>query len=212
MAGKAKLLTPKEIGTLTEVLGNDRDRAIFAIGIYTGLRISEIISLKYNQVYTADGGVRNILKVKRRKKKNTVYSDIPMHTKLKKALDTYHNEAKAGGKDWLFPIERKCFRPPRPRPGPQYFEGRLRRNQHPGCLHAQHEALFRVPDYSEQPPSNSRDAYCCSVNRDRSRVLLGIISATPSLQVLEKCQKFVIWTETSTITFWHGDLGQYFFL
>jgi integrase/recombinase XerD len=103
MAGKAKLLTAKEIATLTDVLGNNRDRAMFAVGIYTGLRISEIISLKYNQVFTADGGVRNILKVKRQKKKTTVYSDIPMHTKLKKALGTYRDEAKQGGKDWLFP-------------------------------------------------------------------------------------------------------------
>jgi len=103
MAGKAELLTSDDIKSLLKVLGNDRDRAIFGIGIYTGLRISEIISLKYNQVYTTDGGVRNILKVKRLKKKNTLYSEIPMHTKLKKALEIYHREAKKGGKDWLFP-------------------------------------------------------------------------------------------------------------
>jgi integrase/recombinase XerD len=103
MAGKAKLLTSDDIKNLIKVLDGNRDRTIFAIGIYTGLRISEIISLKYNQAYTADGGVRNILKVQRQKKKNTVYSDIPMHTKLKKALDTYRDEVKAGGKDWLFP-------------------------------------------------------------------------------------------------------------
>lgn len=103
MPGKAKLLTTREISTLLDVLRSKRNQLLFALGIYTGLRISEIISLKFDQMYTTDGGARNILKVKRLKKKNVVYSDIPMHTKLRTALEGYLPELKDTPKIWLFP-------------------------------------------------------------------------------------------------------------
>jgi integrase/recombinase XerD len=101
MPGKAKVLTQKEISDIFRVLKTNRDRALFALGIYTGLRIAEIITLKYDHVFTAAGGVRNLLKVVRAKKKNTVYSEIPIHPNLRKRLDTYHDELAAG--KWLFP-------------------------------------------------------------------------------------------------------------
>jgi integrase len=47
------------------------------VGLYTGLRISEIIAIKQSQVFTKDGGAKNALKVTRKKTKNVVYSDIP---------------------------------------------------------------------------------------------------------------------------------------
>jgi integrase/recombinase XerD len=99
--GKAKVLTQKEITDIFRVLKTNRDRALFALGIYTGLRIAEIITLKYDQVFTAAGGVRNLLKVVRAKKKNTVYSEIPIHPNLRKRLETYHDELAAG--KWIFP-------------------------------------------------------------------------------------------------------------
>jgi integrase len=39
MPGQAKILTADEIKTVFKVLKNDRDRALFALGIYSGLRI-----------------------------------------------------------------------------------------------------------------------------------------------------------------------------
>ena len=66
-----------------------RDRLLFAIGIYTGLRIGEIIRLSRDQVFTDYGGIRTILKVKRLKKKDTVYSDIPIHFRLREHLKEY---------------------------------------------------------------------------------------------------------------------------
>lgn len=103
MPGKAKVLTQKEISDIFRVLRNSRDQAIFALGIYTGLRIAEIISLRYDQLFTAHGGVRNLLKVVRSKKKNTVYSEIPIHPKLRDRLQRYHKEL--GRSEWLFPSE-----------------------------------------------------------------------------------------------------------
>ncbi len=58
MAGEAKVLTQKEISDVFRVLRNSRDQALFALGIYTGLRIAEIISLRYDQVFTTHGGAR----------------------------------------------------------------------------------------------------------------------------------------------------------
>jgi len=45
MPGKAKVLSSKEIQTFRKVLKNDRDRTLFATGLYTSLRISEIIAI-----------------------------------------------------------------------------------------------------------------------------------------------------------------------
>lgn len=101
MPGKAKVLTQKEISDIFKVLRNSRDQALFALGIYSGLRIAEVISLRYAQVFTTSGGVRNLLKVVRAKKKNTVYSEIPIHPKLRERLQVYHKEH--GKSEWLFP-------------------------------------------------------------------------------------------------------------
>jgi integrase/recombinase XerD len=103
MPGKAKILTQKEISDIFKVLRNSRDQALFALGMYTGLRIGEIIALRYDQLFTTAGGVKNILKVIRLKKKNTVYSEIPIHPKLRERLQAYHK--KLEHRKWLFPSE-----------------------------------------------------------------------------------------------------------
>lgn len=103
MAGKAKVLTQKEISDIFKVLRNSRDQALFAVGIYTGLRIAEIIALRFDQVFTTNSGVRNLLKVVRVKKKNTVYSEIPVHPKLRARLQSYLKEHDKS--QWLFPSE-----------------------------------------------------------------------------------------------------------
>lgn len=101
-------MTAKEISSAFRVLKSNRDKVIFALGLYAGLRIGEIIRLKPEQVFTADGGIRNILKIVRLKKKNTVYSDIPTHPKLRELLKKYYqDQAQLGwGWGWLFPSEQ----------------------------------------------------------------------------------------------------------
>jgi integrase/recombinase XerD len=101
MAGQAKILTFKEIELVFKLLNTNRDRALFGLGIYTGMRIGEIIRLKQDQVFTPDGGIRYQLTVKRLKKKNTVYSDIPVHPKLRQLLKEYRNDVRDD--QWLFP-------------------------------------------------------------------------------------------------------------
>ena len=58
--GKAKILTPEEIELVFyEGLKNDRDRAIFAICLYTACRINECVTLRTTDVYHRLGQVRS---------------------------------------------------------------------------------------------------------------------------------------------------------
>jgi integrase/recombinase XerD len=100
MAGQAKILTFKEIDAVFKILETARDRALFGLGIYTGMRIGEIICLKQDQVFTADG-VKYQLTVKRLKKRDAVYSDIPLHPKLRQFLKDYKTQVREAA--WLFP-------------------------------------------------------------------------------------------------------------
>jgi integrase/recombinase XerD len=101
MAGQARILDAKDIQAMFKVLETPRDRLLFALGIYTGLRIGEIIRLTRDQLFTEHGTVRNVLKVKRLKKKETVYSDIPIHLRLRDYLRQHDQSMELGM--WLFP-------------------------------------------------------------------------------------------------------------
>jgi integrase/recombinase XerD len=65
------------------------------------MRIGEIIRLEQDQIFTEEGGVRYQLTVKRLKKKCSVYSDIPVHPKLRTILKEYRKELENA--HWLFP-------------------------------------------------------------------------------------------------------------
>ncbi len=57
--GQAKILTTEEIDLVfNEALTNDRDRAIFAICLYTACRIKECVTLRTTDVYYRQGIVR----------------------------------------------------------------------------------------------------------------------------------------------------------
>lgn len=101
MPGQAKILSFKEIDAVFKILDTARDKCLFGLGIYTGMRIGEIIRLQQEQVFTADGGIRYQIVVRRLKKKTTVYSDIPVHPKLRALLKDYRKESK--NTHWLFP-------------------------------------------------------------------------------------------------------------
>jgi integrase/recombinase XerD len=106
MPGKAKVLTSQELKRVLAALKKPRDKTLFLTGLYTGLRISELIAIEQKQIFTAAGGIRNLLKLIRLKKKNTVYSNIPIHPKLREQLLSY-KKAVLDDMDepspWLFP-------------------------------------------------------------------------------------------------------------
>jgi integrase/recombinase XerD len=100
MPGQAKVLSPQDIQSIFRLLESNRDRTIFALGVYTGMRISEIMSLRQDQVFT-ESGVKYQITVCRLKKKNTVYNDIPINPKLRQVLIDYRKELELS--EWLFP-------------------------------------------------------------------------------------------------------------
>lgn len=103
MPKRARVLSTQEIKDLFKILKNTRDQALFACGLYSGLRISEIIAIKQKDVFTANGGIKNALRVPRLKKKKKVFSDIPIHPKLRERLLKYKQDVPDSV--WLFPTE-----------------------------------------------------------------------------------------------------------
>jgi len=107
MPGQAKILTADEVKTVFKLLNSPRDRALFAFGIYTGMRISEILSLRQDQVFTADG-VKYNLALQRLKKRNTVYSEIPISAKLRQILHEYKKSKSLDESEWVFPSQESA--------------------------------------------------------------------------------------------------------
>jgi len=105
MPGQAKILSSEEIKTVFKLLESPRDKALFAFGIYTGMRISEILALRQDQVFTADGVKYNLI-LTRLKKRNTVYSEIPVNSKLRPILVEYKKSLPES--DWVFPSQESA--------------------------------------------------------------------------------------------------------
>lgn len=61
---------------------NPRNKVLFAIGIYTGLRISDILKLKVKDIYK-----KNRIEVKQKKTNTYVY--LPINLELKKIVKKY---------------------------------------------------------------------------------------------------------------------------
>jgi len=88
--GKAKILSPTEVAQLLGALPTVRDRAVAAIGLFTGCRISEICSLLTADTYTYDGQAWHLLPVLTIRKGNTKGQvgtrQIPIHPQLAQLL------------------------------------------------------------------------------------------------------------------------------
>lgn len=73
---------------------NPRNKVLFAIGIYTGMRISDILRLKVRDVYC-----RNRIENKQGKTKSYVY--IPINLELKKIIKDYVERQELGLDEYL---------------------------------------------------------------------------------------------------------------
>lgn len=73
---------------------NPRNKVLFAIGIYTGLRISDILKLKVNDIYK-----KNTIQIKQKKTRTYVY--IPVNKELKKIIKQYVEASNLSKYDYL---------------------------------------------------------------------------------------------------------------
>lgn len=97
---QAKILTPAELTQLFELgLNCDRDRALFAICLYTACRINEACSLYAADVYSSKGEVRDWITFRRESTKGKQATrSIPMSPVLKEHLQAYSSD-----RTFLFP-------------------------------------------------------------------------------------------------------------
>ncbi|WP_339216247.1 site-specific integrase [Solibacillus sp. FSL W8-0372] len=91
---------------------NKRDELLFCFGIYTGLRISDILTVKVNDVLGKDHFFiieQKTKKAKQRSKKYTVRKRVPLIAKLRKLITSYCDNMKQT--DYLFKSRQGKNRP-----------------------------------------------------------------------------------------------------
>lgn len=99
--GQAKILSPQEIELLFEVaLNKARDKALFAICLYTACRINEACTLRESDVQGLGGSSSTIVFRKSNTKGKRATREIRIHPKLQQYLEEY---GCTTGKDFLFP-------------------------------------------------------------------------------------------------------------
>lgn len=105
------MLTPAEVNRLMATLPTARDRAIAAIGLYTGCRIREICTLLTADVYAPTGEVLPVLTVRKGNTKGQLATrQIPVHP----VLVTYLRQHRPGDV-YVFPSRWHPWKPLNPR-------------------------------------------------------------------------------------------------
>lgn len=113
----ARYLEPEERTRLLGQLQSPRDRLLVQLGLFTGFRISEILSLKWRQVWTANGPAREIeiprrcLKNGRGSRRAAVRSRrvpvlAPVAEALREHLFAEFGSGSPPATAWLFPSPR----------------------------------------------------------------------------------------------------------
>jgi len=93
-----KALTPADVEKVfTHIATNanaERNRAMFAVGLMTGMRVNEIAGLTVGDVRNADGSVKGEIYLSAQRNKNnhsrTVFVSSRLHTELEQYLATKH--------------------------------------------------------------------------------------------------------------------------
>ena len=97
---QAKILSSSEIVQLfTEGFKTERDRALFGLCLYCGLRISEACTMHTRGAYRISGGVRGRITVRKENTKGKADTrSIPVCDELREILEAYSSP-----KEFLFP-------------------------------------------------------------------------------------------------------------
>ena len=95
-------LTDLEVKKVSIALGSARDKALFILGIRSGFRISELLSLKVSDVYQF-GEILPRVQVERKHMKKKIESrSVPIHEEAKSALLLLILELRLISTDHLF--------------------------------------------------------------------------------------------------------------
>lgn len=104
--GQAKILTPEEIQELfSPECSSIRDRALYAVMLYTACRVREAVTLRRRDVYDMKGNVRPIILFRKGNTKGKLASrSIPVIEDLRFRLEEYKKHLKPRkGNPYLFP-------------------------------------------------------------------------------------------------------------
>lgn len=104
--------TEEEIEQISDAMGSLRDKCLFNLGIYTGFRIKEILSLKVKDVMEKPGVINDRVTVHRASMKNKIESrSILLHPKLKKMLLEYITKENMKPYECLFKSQKGVNKP-----------------------------------------------------------------------------------------------------
>ncbi|RDV80179.1 tyrosine-type recombinase/integrase, partial [Ammonifex thiophilus] len=103
-------LTRREVGLLARAVqryGTAKDKALFALLLHAGLRVSEAVSLRLEDVVIRErsGFVRV------RYGKGGKYREVPLNSTVRRILKEYLAELPPRGGEWLFPGKRGPMTP-----------------------------------------------------------------------------------------------------
>ncbi|MEO1432641.1 MAG: site-specific integrase [Cyanobacteria bacterium J06633_8] len=100
--GKAKIISQQEIQLIfAQGLTNERDRALFAVCLFSACRIREAVTLQTTDIYTPNGKVRPELIIRKANTKGKLATrTIPVIEDLRQILTNYYPQT---GETYLFP-------------------------------------------------------------------------------------------------------------
>lgn len=95
-------LTDNEIASVLSALENPRDRALFVLGIRSGFRISELLSLRVLDVYQYGAVVARVQVQRKHMKRKLESRSVPMHIAARNALQALIQNNNLTARDHLF--------------------------------------------------------------------------------------------------------------
>lgn len=101
---QSRPLTDSEITSILGHMTSLRDKCLFVLGVKTGFRISELLSLALNDVWDGVNCYDQVTVRRRNMKGKRQSRTIPLHPLAKQVLDSY---IKSGVTGKLFPITRQ---------------------------------------------------------------------------------------------------------
>lgn len=97
-----RALTDQEVAQVVSNLTKMRDRTLFVLGVKTGFRISELLSLKVSDVFV-NGKARDKITVHRANmKKQTKARTVPLHSEAQIIIEQYVNTERLPSNSPLF--------------------------------------------------------------------------------------------------------------